>query len=307
LYAHYRIAFPLQIEYSPNVLLEISGRDQVTTERRDTPIGGRRHRAAFTRSLRAIAALGLGLIAAMATGSAVAAELIIEERDGVLYVQNVERAAPSAAVTAVAGAQATSRVTASVPQTALAPIRVGAVPYSNLIRETAARYDVAPELVASVIRVESNFEPRAVSPKGARGLMQLMPRTAAMLGVRDSFDVRQNIEGGVRHLRDLLDLYQSNISLALAAYNAGAQAVARYGGVPPYAETQAYVTRVLQLLGQAVTPAVATAGETKKPPTEVVDDGRVVNRFEMADGGTVYSNVSADRLPGTVRALLGAR
>src|SRR5256886_14151990 len=121
----------------------------------------------------------------------------------------------------------------------------------------AARHALAPELVEAVIRVESNFEPRAVSSKGARGLMQLMPKTARLLGVRNVFDARQNIEGGARHLRNLVDLYNGNLTLALAAYNAGADAVARHGGIPPYAETRAYVARVLKLLQRTGLPASA--------------------------------------------------
>jgi len=92
----------------------------------------------------------------------------------------------------------------------------------------AERPGLASELVESVIRVESNFEARAVSPNGARGLMQLMPATAAQLGVRNVFDVRQNIEGGVRHLRHLVDRYSGDLTLALAAYNAGVEAVGRW-------------------------------------------------------------------------------
>jgi soluble lytic murein transglycosylase-like protein len=117
--------------------------------------------------------------------------------------------------------------------------------FSEEIREVAARHGVAADLVESVIRVESAFNPLAVSNKGAQGLMQLMPRTASSLGVRNAFDPRENIEGGVRHLRYLLDKYPGNVSLALAAYNAGEKAVDNYGGIPPYAETQQYVQKIL--------------------------------------------------------------
>jgi soluble lytic murein transglycosylase-like protein len=94
--------------------------------------------------------------------------------------------------------------------------------------------------------VESNFEPRAVSPKGAQGLMQLMPGTAAALGVRDALDPEANLDGGARHLLSLLSLYRGDLRRTLAAYNAGAGAVSRHRGVPPYRETQDYVKRVLQ-------------------------------------------------------------
>ena len=117
--------------------------------------------------------------------------------------------------------------------------------YANEIREASDRHGVNPTLVEAVIRAESSFNPWAVSRKGARGLMQLMPQTASALGVRNSFDPRQNIDGGVRHLRYLLDRYPGNVALALAAYNAGETAVDYYRGIPPYAETQQYVRRVL--------------------------------------------------------------
>jgi len=121
-------------------------------------------------------------------------------------------------------------------------------PYVQEIRDAAERYGVPIKLVSAVIRAESGFNPRAVSPKGARGLMQLMPTTAATLGVRNSFDPRENIEGGVRHLRGLIDRFPNNLPLALAAYNAGDAAVERFGGIPPYAETRNYVSRILQIV-----------------------------------------------------------
>jgi soluble lytic murein transglycosylase-like protein len=118
--------------------------------------------------------------------------------------------------------------------------------YDPLIREISGRHRVEYALVKAVIKAESNFNPRAVSPKGARGLMQLMPATARLHNVRNTFSPRDNIEGGVKHLRMLLDYYGGNIALALAAYNAGIAAVDRYGRrVPPYPETREYVPRVL--------------------------------------------------------------
>lgn len=119
--------------------------------------------------------------------------------------------------------------------------------YAPVIDRVATRYGVHPDLIDSVIRIESAFNPRAVSRKGARGLMQLMPETASLLGVRDAFDPLQNIDGGVRHLRGLLHRYRGKLGLALAAYNAGDRAVDRYRGVPPYRETQRYVKQVLWL------------------------------------------------------------
>jgi len=150
--------------------------------------------------------------------------------------------------------------------------------YAAEIDEIAHRHGVNPGLVRSVIRAESAFNPWAVSRKGAQGLMQLMPSTASSLGVRDAFNPRQNIEGGVRHLRYLLDRYPGNTTLALAAYNAGERAVARYGGVPPYQETQQYVRKILDIQGE-------------------MPGGRdTVYRHEATDGTVTYTN-----LPSTQR------
>jgi soluble lytic murein transglycosylase-like protein len=146
------------------------------------------------------------------------------------------------------------------------------------VRQAAARYGVPERLVTAVIRAESGFNPRAVSPKGARGLMQLMPQTASLLGVHDSFDPAQNIDGGVRHLRGLIDRFANNLPLALAAYNAGENAVTQYGGIPPYAETQGYVTKVLSFFE----PGTGGAGSPRQAPTV---------RYTDLEGTTIYTNV----------------
>lgn len=122
-------------------------------------------------------------------------------------------------------------------------------PYAHEISEAANRYGIPERLVTAVIRAESGFNPRAVSRKGAQGLMQLMPSTASVLGVRNSFDPRENIDGGVRHLRGMIDRFPGNLPFAIAAYNAGEKAVTAYGGIPPYPETQDYVVRVLRYYG----------------------------------------------------------
>jgi len=114
------------------------------------------------------------------------------------------------------------------------------------IDAVAARHHVSPRLVAAIIAVESEFNPRAVSRRGAQGLMQLMPATAAHLDVQDSFDTRENIEGGVKHLRVLMDRYHNDLPVVLAAYNAGDTAVLTHRGIPPYRETRQYVIRVLR-------------------------------------------------------------
>jgi soluble lytic murein transglycosylase-like protein len=117
--------------------------------------------------------------------------------------------------------------------------------YDQHIREAAALYQIPEELVRAVIKVESDFDARALSRANARGLMQLIPETAERMMVRDSFDPRDNIFGGTRYLRVLANLFNGDIQLTLAGYNAGEGAVMRHGGIPPYTETQDYVSRVL--------------------------------------------------------------
>jgi len=120
--------------------------------------------------------------------------------------------------------------------------------FSEIITAAAEKYDVDASLIKAVIKAESNFDADAVSSSGAQGLMQLMPATAKSLGVDDPFDPEQNIFGGTKFLHRLLDKYNNNVSLALAAYNAGPGAVDKYGGIPPYTQTQTYVKRVLNYL-----------------------------------------------------------
>jgi soluble lytic murein transglycosylase-like protein len=118
--------------------------------------------------------------------------------------------------------------------------------FENAIFSASEKYGVDPYLVKAVIKVESNFNPRAVSPKKAMGIMQLIPETASIYGVKDPFDPEDNIDGGVRHLRDLMEYFRGDLELVLAAYNAGKDAVVKYGyEIPPYPETKAYVQKVL--------------------------------------------------------------
>jgi soluble lytic murein transglycosylase-like protein len=150
--------------------------------------------------------------------------------------------------------------------------------YGGLIHTHATQQSVRPELVRAVIQVESGFDPRALSPKGAMGLMQLMPATARSLGVNDPWDPAQNIRGGTTYLRQLLDRYDGSEELALAAYNAGPGAVERYGSrVPPYRETREYVHKVtLGAAEDARDPVPA-----RKPIFKTIEiiDGRAVPRY----------------------------
>lgn len=154
------------------------------------------------------------------------------------------------AVTSAAEVQALRRTARSRSVGSNAPAEAassGAV--ETAIRQAAAKYNLSPDLVRSVIRAESNFQPTAVSSAGAMGLMQLMPETAKDLGVTNAFDIRQNVDGGTRYLRQMLDRFNGDVKLALQAYNAGPGAVEQYNGNVPFAETRQYVKRVLGYAG----------------------------------------------------------
>jgi soluble lytic murein transglycosylase-like protein len=158
--------------------------------------------------------------------------------------------------------------------------------FEPLVQEHAARHALRPELVRAVIQVESGFNPRARSPRGAMGLMQLMPATARELGVRDAYDPAENIRGGTAYLRKLIDRYDGNEDLALAAYNAGADAVDRHGKtIPPYRETRDYVKKV-----GAVRGGVSQASLTRRV---------VYKTFEIVDGRAVPHYSSREPATGT--------
>lgn len=140
--------------------------------------------------------------------------------------------------------------------------------YDGLIDAAARRANIDASFVSALIRAESNYEPRAVSRKGARGLMQLMPATARRLSVRRPFDPASNVDGGVRYLRELVDRFGNQPELVLAAYNAGEQAVETYGGVPPYRETVAYVNRILGWWRPAPLEAAAAAAPAGDPSSK---------------------------------------
>ena len=145
--------------------------------------------------------------------------------------------------------------------------------YDRLIQRTAAANKVDVALVKAVMHAESAFNPNAISPKGASGLMQLMPATAARYGVDDIFDPEQNVQGGVRYLRDLLVMFKNNYHLAIAAYNAGENAVIRHKGIPPYSETRLYVRKVMSYK-KKYTPAPARRAAKAKASVASAPVGR---------------------------------
>lgn len=132
--------------------------------------------------------------------------------------------------------------------------------YDEIVYRAAALYDVDPILIKAVILVESDFRPKVTSPKGALGLMQLMPGTARMLGVKDSFDPEENIMAGTRFLSYLIHMFEHDVVKALAAYNAGPNSVKRYGAIPPYAETRAYIKKVVKQYKQFVVQTTPEIG-----------------------------------------------
>jgi soluble lytic murein transglycosylase-like protein len=161
---------------------------------------------------------------------------------------------------------------ASLLRTSTKPASARAVTaYDHLITQNASRHGISPDLVRAVIQAESGFNPRAVSPKGAMGLMQLMPATARDLGVNDPFHPAENIRAGVAYLARLLTRFKQNVEHALAAYNAGPHRVDQYDGVPPYRETQAYVKKI--------TRTANVAAPEPPPPPPVI-----YKWIELVDG-----------------------
>jgi soluble lytic murein transglycosylase-like protein len=217
----------------------------------------------------------IAVAAALTTATPAGAQMTYKRtaRDGSTYFTNVHPNAPYQKA-----ARASTTTSSYEPQPRVAARHEM---FSREISEASARYGVPERLIWAVIRVESGFDPRAVSSRGARGLMQLMPETAAILGVRDSFDPRENIHGGARHLRGLMERFNHDLPLALAAYNAGAQPVTTYRGIPPYPETRDYVTRVLRLYGAPLAWELQASG---------------IQQIVERDGTVVYTNVSPRRL-----------
>jgi soluble lytic murein transglycosylase-like protein len=167
-----------------------------------------------------------------------------------------------------------------------------ATPPSNIqdaVDRIADRHGLSHELLHSVIKVESNYNPYAVSPKGALGLMQLIPETARRFGVADVFDPIENIEGGASYLEYLIDMFHGNLMLAVAAYNAGENAVVKYGTVPPYAETQNYLRLVLDEAQKASAAKIREQkGQEKQAKAETAPDGPHVQEIVQPDGTVRY-------------------
>ena len=203
--------------------------------------------------------VGLALAASLWPAAA-SADIAVTARGRVLYIDRFERADDDVTLFLTGGGEVTvpaELVVNIVPNEIVEdggedPREVGLLPHLQpVIAPAASRHDLDPALVAAVIWAESSGDPEAVSEKGAQGLMQLMPATAEELGVVDALDPEENVEGGTRYLRQMLDAHGGDLPLALAAYNAGPEAVKRHGGVPPYRETQAYVRRVLRMYDEA--------------------------------------------------------
>ncbi len=172
--------------------------------------------------------------------------------------------------------------------------REAATAFDDAIRRHAERERVDPRLVKSVMLVESNFNPKALSPKGARGLMQLMPGTARRYGVQNSWDPHENIRGGTAYLSDLLGMFDGDIVRTLAAYNAGEGAVQRYRGVPPYPETQEYVRRAMLVYGGSGTLPMLSGGfkgmaaaSSRKAPSSPVRLHRGAGVLQISNLGDV--------------------
>jgi soluble lytic murein transglycosylase-like protein len=173
-----------------------------------------------------------------------------------------------APTSAVADLKITGAIPAPPPAPAPAPTNSKSEAYDSIIEKYACDYHLDASLIKSIIATESGFNPKAVSPKGARGLMQLMPATAEQLGVSNSFDPEQNIQGGVKHLRSLMNNFNDDISLSLAAYNAGETRVQRLGRIPPIKETQNYVQSVTKLYEKSKSePKPQQAPEEVKQPS----------------------------------------
>ena len=160
----------------------------------------------------------------------------------------------------------------------------GSSDYHSIVHEKAANYDLDPSLIKAVIKTESNWNNRAVSRAGAKGLMQLMPGTAMDMNVRNPFDPEENIEGGTKYLKFLLEKFNGDLTLALAAYNAGPKTVEKFGYVPPITETRQYVKKVLSLYNGKTTYSTKVNYNDKK--------SEAIYKITMDDGTVLFTNSS---------------
>ena len=228
------------------------------------------------QSSRALIALAvLSILAISSTGQAGDDPLLYEVRDGAVVFTNT----PTAETKPVPGWRA---ATPAPPGSASSSLP--ATIYDPFIERVAKENGISPGLIKAVALVESGFDPHAVSPKGAQGLMQLMPGTAKEYGVQDAFDPLQNLRAGSTHLRRLLDQFDGDLTLALAAYNAGAGAVRRHGGVPDYKETHDYLRRVKSRMG------LAAPLPSPRRPTASEASYREVKLLRQADGSVLLVN-----------------
>jgi len=203
------------------------------------------------------AALGCGMLLAAASASA---EIAVMESGKILYVDKFERVDREVTLYLTGGGVVTvpSEIVLNVVPNEIVeekgeePERAPLFPQlDEVIAPAAEKYGIEPALVAAVIWAESSGDPNARSSRGARGLMQLMPETAKELGVTRILDPRENVDGGTKYLRRMLDAHAGDVRVALAAYNAGPEAVRRYRGIPPYKETEEYVSRVMRVYDRA--------------------------------------------------------
>jgi soluble lytic murein transglycosylase-like protein len=236
--------------------------------------------------MRILKPIAIGAVLTLAQLSAYAAQIAVLRNGFSIRFERKEQngnfeadEAPVTPEPQPAAQPATEATTAtSQPATQPAPAKIAQnIDLDQVVREASTRNRIDPDFVSSVIKAESNFKTRAVSKKGAQGLMQLMPQTAAKLGVADPFDPRANVEAGTAHLSALLDQYHDDPIKALAAYNAGAHRVQQYNGVPPYRETHAYIRKIVsdfnakkraQMKAAAATKAAAPAKAASPKPAK---------------------------------------
>lgn len=180
----------------------------------------------------------------------------------------------------------------TIEKTVATPFSAPFEDYSSIVTRAATKYDLEPELIHAVIKTESNGNHMAVSKKGAMGLMQLMPSTANDMAVGDPFNAEENIEGGARYLRAMLERFNGDLTLALAAYNAGPKTVEKYGNVPPIIETRQYVNKILSLYKGK--KSYALSGQTAKAEPSAERPTRVY-KILLEDGSTLFTNSSFAR------------